>query len=143
MTWYYLMQTMLSLPWYKEPLLLNQQSEIDFCYSCSRAWQLKSFLAVFNSCTWSQSIYHPLTLFLHLLPILSWLSSVSIMNCNFSVSVSLLTIYHSENFGTPSNYWQLLCSSLLAGRAYLCISLQFGLAHQVTNLDITAKNCHL
>ena len=34
-------------------------------------------------------------------------------------------------------------STLLAGRAYLCISRQFGLAHQVTNPDITAKNCHL
>ena len=29
-------------------------------------WQLKSFSAVCNSCTRSQSIYHPLTLFLHL-----------------------------------------------------------------------------
>ena len=52
-----------TLPWYKEPLLIKQQSEaiwnrLLLLLLALELWQLKSFSAVSNSCTRSQSVYH-------------------------------------------------------------------------------------
>ena len=60
-----------------------------------------------------------------------------------SRSALVMSVHTSQSQPVAQASRVMVYLTLLAGRAYLCISRQFGLALQVTNLDITVKNCHL